>query len=67
MAGMEKLAAYLEEHKISQREFARLIGIDNSVVSRFLSRDAKPKLATAVRIERATNGAVPVSAWMEAS
>lgn len=65
MSGMENLATYLKSEKISQREFALSIGINHSVVSRFASGRARPSLSTALAIERATGGRVPVVAWEE--
>lgn len=61
---MENLATYLKCEKISQREFALSIGINHSVVSRFLSGAARPSLNTALTIERVTGGRVPVGAWV---
>lgn len=66
MTDMENLAAYLVSEKISQRDFALSIGINHSVVSRFLSGKARPSLSTALTIERVTGGAVPVASWVAA-
>lgn len=62
---MEKLRLYLDSTKISQRAFAKAIGIHYSVVSRFLNGSVKPKLETALRIERETRGRVPASSWFD--
>ena len=59
----ETLGRALVAAKVTQRAFAKRIGIDYSVVSRFINGKATPALNTAVNIERETNGAVPASAW----
>ena len=60
---MNKLATYLSLKKMSQREFGDLIGVDHSVVSRFVSGQARPGLDTAARIERHTAGLVTMMSW----
>jgi len=57
------LAAYLAAQDKSQASFAALAGLDHAVVSRLCAGKRKPSLATALTIERATRGAVPVKAW----
>ena len=61
--GMKTLASYLSEAGMSQKEFGALIGKDQSLVSRYAAGECTPDLDTLVRIERATNGAVPVLSW----
>lgn len=68
IAHMEKapdtpLAAYLRTKGLTQRQFAAMIGVNQSVVCRFASNAATPKLKTALLIEAATDGEVPVSSW----
>ena len=60
---MEKLTEYLKATGTTQSDFAALIGVDQSVVSRYLSKEAKPTIDRAVQIARLTNNAVPVEAW----
>jgi transcriptional regulator with XRE-family HTH domain len=60
---MEKLAQYLKASGQSQRSFADRIGIHHSVLSRFIAGKAKPSLSTALRIQRETDGQVPVDDW----
>jgi len=62
---MENLASYLTRTGKSQRAFAAEVGVDPSVLSRFISNAASPSLKTAVSIERATDGAVPASIWVD--
>ncbi|WWT39575.1 Cro-like protein [Microcystis phage Mae-JY02] len=59
------LASYLEEQNKTQESFAAEIGVKQATVSR-LTRGARPSFDLAVKIEQATNGAVPVSAWVNA-
>lgn len=60
---MNKLLEYLRDAGISQRKMAAAIHVDPSVMSRYLSGEARPGLDKAVAIERATDGAVPASCW----
>lgn len=60
---MEKLATYLASKGISQKQFAALVNIHPSVISRFLRGEAKPSLDTAFIIERATKGRVKAASW----
>ena len=63
--GMNKLKHYLEDNKIARRDFAALIGVDQSVLSRFCNDLARPGLEKAVAIERATGGEVPAAFWVD--
>jgi DNA-binding transcriptional regulator YdaS (Cro superfamily) len=62
---MEQLRNYLSRHGISQSAFAAMIGVNESTVSRYVQGPVRPSWATALRIERATSGAVPLSAWAD--
>jgi len=62
---MNKLQHHLETNHIARREFADRIGVDQSVLSRFCRGLARPGLDKAVAIERATDGAVPASYWVD--
>jgi len=62
--GMEKLHQYLQKNGLSQREFARKIGIHPSAMSRLLSNLTKPDVDLVFAIERATKGAVPAKSWV---
>lgn len=61
---MTQLAKYLSEHGLSQAEFAATVESRQSFISRLANGVAKPSLAMAVEIERATGGAVPVESWV---
>ena len=61
---MSDLATYLAETGISQKAFASSIGVDPSVVSRFVKGTAKPGMPLAFRIEDATGGAVSARSWL---
>jgi DNA-binding transcriptional regulator YdaS (Cro superfamily) len=62
---MTKLDDHLKSQSIRRRDFAQEIGVHESVLSRFCNGLARPALDTAFAIERATNGAVPASSWVE--
>lgn len=62
---MNKLQHHLETNNIARREFADRIGVDQSVLSRFCRGLARPGLDKAVAIERATDGSVPASYWVD--
>ncbi len=53
------LAKYLKKHHLTQREFASLIGVDKSLVSQWLTNRRPISAKCALRIDRATNGALP--------
>lgn len=63
-AAMSDLGKYLKEAGASQKAFAEMIGVDPSVVSRFVARTARPGLDLAVKIEDATGGAVTARSWV---
>lgn len=46
-------------------EFAERIGVSPAYLSQMLGWWSRPSLELAVRIERATNGAAPCSAWVD--
>ena len=64
---MSKLKTYLEAEKLTQRAFAAMIAVDQSIVSRLTRDEMTPSLQLAVDIERATGGFVPVAAWLDKS
>lgn len=65
MPCMNKLQQHLESNNIGRNDFAELIGVDQSVLSRFCRSLARPGIDKAFAIERATDGAVPASYWVE--
>jgi plasmid maintenance system antidote protein VapI len=60
-----KLLKYLNDHNISQTDFAEKIGVHFSYITHLIKGRRTPSLSTALRIERATCGAVPVTVWVE--
>lgn len=64
---MDQLQTYLTARKRdgieTKGDFARRIGITQTSLSHLLSGRSYPSLTLAFEIERATDGAVPVSAW----
>lgn len=64
---MEKLSSYLSSQKITQRQFAEAVGVDQSVVSRLTRLEMMPSLELAVKIQNATGGAVPATSWIPES
>lgn len=61
---MEKLTSYLKANGIPQTKFAGEIGITQSSLSKMCAGQIAPSLETAVKIDRATGGAVPVDSWV---
>lgn len=62
---MATLRQYLRQQQLTQEAFSRLTGIPQSLISRFCTGRAEPTLQRAAEIERATEGAVPMSAWVQ--
>lgn len=58
------LREFLEQSGQTQAKLARRLGISTAHMSELLSGRKMPSLTLAYRIERLTNGAVPVSAWV---
>jgi hypothetical protein len=64
MDARKALVRHLTDKKIAPGTFARSISYDRSNFHKLLNNpDAKPSLGLAVQIERATDGAVPATAW----
>jgi transcriptional regulator with XRE-family HTH domain len=61
---MMTLSEYLKREQITQGAFARQINTSQAHVSR-LTAGSLPSMKTALRIQEATAGKVPVSAWKE--
>lgn len=60
---MHILATHRRDHNLSQRDFAQLVRVDQSVISRIEKGVIRPSLDLALRIDEVTNGAVPVAVW----
>lgn len=63
-AAMSNLTAYLSRSEKTQAQFASELGVDQATVSKLCRLKLTPSLDLAVRIERATNGAVLASSWI---
>jgi DNA-binding transcriptional regulator YdaS (Cro superfamily) len=61
---MDQLEQYLTSHDMSQRDFAKLVGVSEPLVCQWRSGQRKPNLDNAFAIERATKGAIKASSWM---
>lgn len=55
-----KLNEYLKKYKITISEFSRRINYGKGNISRIIKGEITPSLKTALKIEQATNGEVPV-------
>lgn len=62
---MNALHDYLIKAAYTQKRFADAVGVDQSVISKLSRGRTSPGLDLAVKIERATGGAVPASSWVE--
>lgn len=60
------LETWLADRNITQAEFARRIEYDRGNFNKILAGTLWPSLELALRIEKATNGSIPMSAWAEA-
>lgn len=60
---MEKLSDWLTRNDRTQRWLARQVGVSPITVTRWRTLKHTPALPTLYRIERLTNGEVPVAAW----
>lgn len=58
-----ELAAYLEEHGISQAAFGRSVGVQPSAVLYWLRRVTVPSEPLKRAIQKQTKGAIKASAW----
>lgn len=60
------LSAYLKTNRIRQEDFAERIGVSQATVSRLVNGKQTCDIPLAVKIDRATAGAVPLTSWAEA-
>ena len=60
---MMTLHSYLTGAKISQADFAALVGVKQPTVNRWVN-GARPSWEAAAKIEQATSGKVPVGVWV---
>jgi transcriptional regulator with XRE-family HTH domain len=57
-----KLETYLKLNKLKQRDFAKIAGIDEAMMSRLINHYEIPKIKTIKIIEKATHGQV---SWVD--
>jgi transcriptional regulator with XRE-family HTH domain len=62
LSGRERLKAWVERSKVTQREAARILGLDHTFLSQILNGRRTPALANAVKIERVTG--IAAEAWL---
>ena len=62
---MTRLQTYANTFDGKQRDLAEVFGISQPYLSSLLTRNKRPSLELAVRIEQITNGAVPVASWVD--
>ena len=67
MCDMEQLAKYLSDTGTTQEQFAVLMGVKQSTVSRWIKGQATPNIETAFRIESVSDGAVQARAFIAPS
>ena len=65
MPVMGTLTDYLRDNNITQGAFAARAGLSQSLISRLCKGTVKPTVDRAALIERLTDGAVPMSAWVQ--
>jgi transcriptional regulator with XRE-family HTH domain len=63
MRNMNPLARYLKKNGLTAGEFARVSGLGRATIWRIVHDERRPGLYMASEIQRATAGAVKVSAW----
>ena len=66
-SGALLLRVYIEQHNLTQAQFAEKAKIDESLISRYLAGDVVPGLANAAAIVKATEGEVNGQDWLSAA
>lgn len=57
------LSEYLDAKKLTQQDFAAIMGVRQATVSRWCSGKAAPSIETAIAIERETGKRVRWKSW----
>ena len=60
-----KLSTYLKRKDISQTAFAKTLGIQQGVVSRWVTLGRIPNPILIAKVEKATRGAVTLKDWVK--
>lgn len=66
MSGPERLRKYLTQNSMTQEQFAQTAKVPGPQVSLWLSGARRPSLASAFKIEAATDGVVRAADWIAA-
>lgn len=64
---MCNLSEYLRRTGQTHEAFAKMVGVSRAHLTKIANGAAHPSRALMLRIEKATNGAVPVLAWFPTS
>jgi plasmid maintenance system antidote protein VapI len=64
ISSMNALSKHLQARRITQTAFAIEVDTTPATISRICAGVFPPSLDLAVRIDRATDGAVPVASWV---
>jgi DNA-binding transcriptional regulator YdaS (Cro superfamily) len=64
---MNPLVRYLDDTGLSQTAFAARLGFPLSNVNGWFKGHRKPCLEAALRMEKATGGAIPAGAWTKSN
>lgn len=58
------LKDWIEKRGITQSDFARRVGVQQSTVNKIIHGHRKPSMRVAYAIEVATNGAIKSESWL---
>ena len=67
MTGPERLRKYLIQNGLTQEQFAAAAQVPGPQVSLWLSGSRKPSLASAFKLQKATDGFVQATDWIQPS
>lgn len=63
----QRLAQWLKERGMFQFEFAKMLDVSPSTITRIVRGDYKPRIDLAIQIEQETEGFVPIRGWSDKS
>lgn len=58
------LAKYIDDHASASEEIADKFGVEPQTLDKYARGDGVPSLDMASKIEKKTNGAVPITTWI---
>ena len=67
MLSMASLREWRQANGVTQEQFEKASGIPQALISKYECGRAVPGLQNALRISRATSGAIPVESWEKAA